>query len=160
MGGKLALGTLGAIGGAVVGAIAWAAFTAATNYQLGYIAVGVGFLCGFGMRALSGRRQRIEGFIAAVVALLGCALGNVGATVAVMSNHDHYPLGAALITVAAKPLIAFDILREGFDGMDLLFYGFAVYTAYRTALAPRKTAVVPQPRAGPMPAADDPPNAS
>jgi hypothetical protein len=50
---KLLLGILGALTGAVLGAVAWAAITASANFQIGYMAVGVGILAGYGMRLLS-----------------------------------------------------------------------------------------------------------
>jgi ABC-type lipoprotein release transport system permease subunit len=141
MQGKLLLGTMGAIAGALVGAVAWAAITAATNFQIGYMAIGVGFLAGFGMRTLSGGRMKVEGIIAGVVALLGCILGNLLAAVVVISQHEHFPLVPALLGLAKDPAAAAGLVQAGFDMMDVLFYAFAVYAGYRTALAPAKRAV-------------------
>ena len=85
---RLILGTLGAIAGAVLGAIGWAAVTASTGYQIGYVAVAVGFLAGYGMRTLGGGRDRADGVIAAVVAFLGCVLGDLLTAVAQFAPHD------------------------------------------------------------------------
>ncbi len=49
------LGWVGAIAGAVLGAIAWAAIVLITNYEVGYVAVGIGALVGVGAVALGGR---------------------------------------------------------------------------------------------------------
>jgi hypothetical protein len=136
MNAKLLLGTLGAAAGALAGAVAWGAITAATNFQIGYMAVGVGFLAGLGMRQLSGGRRRADGIVAGAVALLGCILGNLLAAVIVIAQHDHYPIAAVLTVVLTKPAFAADLIRTGFDLMDLLFYAIAVYVGYRTALKP------------------------
>ncbi|MBV8643863.1 MAG: hypothetical protein JO225_08090 [Candidatus Eremiobacteraeota bacterium] len=71
MNGKLLLGTVGAIAGALLGAIIWAAISASTDFRIGWMAVGVGFLAGYGMRTLGGGRDRADGTVAAVVAFLG-----------------------------------------------------------------------------------------
>jgi len=136
MNAKLLLGTLGSLAGAVLGAIAWAAITATTNFQIGYMAVGVGFLAGYGMRVFGGGRDRADGIVAGVVALLGCILGNLLTAVVVIAQHEHYPMLAALLVVAKQPAFAAELVRDGFDLMDLLFYAIAVYAGYRTALKP------------------------
>jgi hypothetical protein len=133
---KLLAGTLAAIAGAIVGAIAWAAITAATNYQIGYMALGVGFLAGFGMRTVGGGREPADGVVAAVVAFLGCVLGNLLTAAVVISQHEHYPLQVVLLAFARKPAFAFEMLQAGFNVMDVLFYAIAVYAGYRTALKP------------------------
>ena len=136
MNGKLLVGTLGAIAGALLGAIAWAAITATTNFQIGYMAVGVGFLAGYGMRVLSGGRDRADGIVAGVVALFGCIVGNLLTAVVVIAQHEHYPIAVVLLAVATKPPFAAELIRDGFNVMDLLFYAIAVYAGYRTALKP------------------------
>ena len=137
---KLVAGILGALGAAVVGAIAWAAITAATNFQIGYMAVGVGILVGYVMRVVSGGRDRMEGIAAGVIALLGCILGNLLTAIVVIANHDHYAIGSAVAVVFSKPALALDLIRLGFNWMDLLFYAIAVYAGYRTALKPHEPA--------------------
>ncbi|MEA2719734.1 MAG: hypothetical protein QOJ39_1598 [Candidatus Eremiobacteraeota bacterium] len=143
MNAKLLLGIIGAVVGAVLGAIAWAAITATTNFQIGYMAVGVGILAGYGMRILSGGRDRADGIAAGVVALLGCVLGNILTAVVVIAQHQHYPIVATALAVLIQPVLSFELLRDGFNVMDLLFYGIAVYAGYRTALKPPAAAPAP-----------------
>ncbi|HTJ24628.1 MAG TPA: hypothetical protein VMA36_00560 [Candidatus Limnocylindria bacterium] len=140
MNGKLALGSLGALAGAVVGAAAWAAITAATNFQIGYMAVGVGYLAGYGMRRLGGITEPIFGYVAGAVALFGCVLGNVLTGVIVISKHDHYPF-AEVAAATLRSDLALQILKDEFGLMDLVFYGIAVYAGYRTALAGARRAI-------------------
>lgn len=143
MNGNLLLGTLGAVAGAVLGAIAWAAITAATNFQIGYMAIGVGFLAGYGMRVLGGGRDRAGGIVAGAVALLGCVLGNLLAAIVVIAQHEHYAIDVVLRAAIAKPAFTGALVRDGFDLMDLLFYALAVYAGYRTALKPPAAAGAP-----------------
>ena len=143
MRGKLLLGTLGAIAGALVGAIAWGAITAATHFQIGYMAIGVGFLAGYGMRMLGGGRERADGVIAGIVAFIGCALGNLLTVVIDFAPHDAAHRGVAELTMLLllNPKLAWFMLSANFNVMDLLFYALAVYAGYRTALKPPAAAV-------------------
>jgi hypothetical protein len=138
MGGRLLLGTLGAIAGAILGAIAWGAITAATHFQIGYMAIGVGFLAGFGMRMLGGGRDRADGAIAGIVAFLGCVLGNLLTVVIDFAPHDNAHRGVAELTLLLllNPKLAWFMLSENFSIMDVVFYAIAVYAGYRTALKP------------------------
>jgi len=65
----------GGIGG-LIGAAIWAGISYATNYEVGWIAWGVGFLVGVGVRVSAGENE--EGFapgltaaVVAIVAVLG-----------------------------------------------------------------------------------------
>ncbi|MEA2784525.1 MAG: hypothetical protein QOF71_629 [Candidatus Eremiobacteraeota bacterium] len=138
MRGKLLLGTLGALAGALLGAIAWGAITAATHFQIGYMAVGVGFLAGYGMRVLGGGRDRADGLIAGIVAFFGCVLGNLLTVVIDFAPHDAAHRGVAELTmlILLNPKLAWFMLTANFNVMDVLFYALAVYAGYRTALKP------------------------
>jgi hypothetical protein len=155
MNGRLLLGTLAAIAGALIGAVAWAAITATTGYQIGYMALGVGLLAGYAMRVVGGR-TRAGGIIAAVVALAGCVLGNLAATAVMVAQHEHYPIAAVLLGLARAPAFAGEMLRAQFQLMDLLFYAIAVYAGYRAAIQPPATQPVAAPSASaPATATDD-----
>jgi len=138
MSSKILLGTLGAIAGAILGAIAWAAITAATHFQIGYMAIGVGFLAGYGMRTLGGGRDRADGLIAGIVAFFGCALGNLLSVIIEFAPHDnaHRSVMELTMLVLGNPKLAWFMLSENFSIMDVLFYALAVYAGYRTALKP------------------------
>ena len=53
----------------LVGAIIWAAVTVATEYQIGWMAVGVGALVGFTVRLAGKGIEKIYGYIDAGLAL-------------------------------------------------------------------------------------------
>lgn len=49
---SLMMGITGGFLGAAIGAVLWAVITVLTKYQIGYMALGVGFLAGFGVKLL------------------------------------------------------------------------------------------------------------
>ena len=85
---NLLLGVLAGAVWALVGATLWAVVTAATGYQIGYMAVAVGFFVGFAMRHFGKGIDSTFGVVGAGLALLGCALGNLFAVCAVLSEQE------------------------------------------------------------------------
>lgn len=70
------LGIIGGIVGGVVGAGAWGIIAYLTGYEIGWIAVGVGFVTGLGVAIGSkGRAGVMGGILAAVIALVAVAGG-------------------------------------------------------------------------------------
>jgi hypothetical protein len=98
------------------------------SFQIGFMSIGVGFLVGFGIRILGHGMDRIFGYMGAVLALAGCVLGNILAAVIAASVRDHIPF--ADILARLTPDVAWRILTEGFNLIDLLFYGIAIYFGY------------------------------
>jgi hypothetical protein len=122
------------VGGAVAalaGAAAWAGITVATSFQIGWMAVGVGFLVGFAVRSLGKGLDKTYGIVGAAWSLVGCGVGNLLAVVGLVSQQENIPFFALLSS------LNFDIAKEmmvaTFSPMDLLFYGIAVYEGYRFA---------------------------
>src|SRR5918996_1583220 len=71
---------MGLIGGALamlVSAVIWGAITYFTEYQIGYMAIGVGFLVGIAVKFFGRGKSMIFGISSASLALIGCALGNL-----------------------------------------------------------------------------------
>jgi hypothetical protein len=136
---RLILGTLAAISGAVVGAILWAGITAALGgWQIGYMAIGVGLLAGYGMR-LARDPSRAAAIVAAAVALAGCVLGNFLTMVAVGSRELHAPYLKLLGAMLGRPADTLRVMQAGFSPMDLVFYAIAAYAGFK-AVRPRVVA--------------------
>ncbi|MGB3179768.1 MAG: hypothetical protein WBB45_00145 [Cyclobacteriaceae bacterium] len=72
VGGAIIGGALGAL----IGAILWAVITVVTEYQIGYMAIGVGFVTGLLVRNMGKGLDQVFGIIGAAFALLGCFIGN------------------------------------------------------------------------------------
>jgi hypothetical protein len=128
---SLPLGIVGGLLGAVLSAFLWAAITAATHFQIGYMALAVGFIVGFGVRTLGRGVDRSFGIAGGALALLGCVAGNLGATIVMEAQAAKVPVFTVLEKLT--PQLTWLLLQDGFQVLDLLFYGFAVYSGYRYA---------------------------
>jgi hypothetical protein len=129
---NLARGALLGAAGAAAGGALWALVTMLTKYQIGWMAVGVGFLVGLGLRVGGRGLDRIFGMMGAALSLLGCLVGNVlagAASVATAQNLSFLDVLSRL-----KVGVAVDLLVATFSPMDIVFYGLAVYEGYRLSL--------------------------
>ncbi len=66
---------IGAVIGGAIGAAVWAAIAHFTGYEIGYVATGVGVVCGLGAAITSGGGNAWAGAVAVVVALLAIITG-------------------------------------------------------------------------------------
>ena len=124
--GNFGLGVAAAIGAAVIGAIGWAVITSITNYRIGFVAVGVGFLVGMAIERFGGGDARLP-VIGAIVALIGCVLGDMLADAHLVSRDLHIPLS----TVLSHPHALWDVYTAGFRFLDAVFYAIAGYEGFR-----------------------------
>ncbi len=126
---NLSMGIIGGMAAALIGAGAWAAVTVLTNFQIGWMAVGVGFLVGYAVRIFGKGLSNIYGFVGATLALIGCLAGNLFSVCAVISKQEAIPFFDLISRL--NPLIIMDLMKATFSPIDLLFYGIAVYEGYR-----------------------------
>lgn len=126
---NLTNGAIFSLVAAVAGAAAWAAVTVITNYQIGWMAVGVGFLVGMAMRSAGKGVDAVFGFVGAGFAVLGCVLGNFLASVYFVSNSAG--LGYFETFARLNPVAIPRLMVATFSPMDLLFYAIAVYEGYK-----------------------------
>jgi hypothetical protein len=129
------LALVGGLAAAVVGAIAWALVTAATNYQIGWMAVGVGLLVAGAVRTLGRGIDKSFGHLGVTLSVFGCLLGNLLSICMVVASQEEGvgPL-AVLAHVGGHPAIIPGALIAAFHPLDLLFYGIAVYAGYRFSI--------------------------
>ncbi len=126
---NLPLGIAGGVVASVAGAAVWAGITFATNYQIGFMAIGIGFLVGFAVRSLGKGVTNAFGVIGAGLSLFGCALGNLLAVTASVAKHYEVPFGSVLSHL--NPQIISELMSASFSIMDILFYGIAVYYGFK-----------------------------
>jgi hypothetical protein len=127
---------LGGLVAALVGALIWAVVTVTIKFQIGFMAVGVGFLVAWAVRTLGKGRTPVFGIIGAVFALVGCVLGNLLSACGFIAADRGQPVVSVALQVLGSPSIASSILQATFHGMDLLFYAIAVYEGYKLARRP------------------------
>ena len=128
---NLVVGSMAGLTAAVAGAAVWAGVTVVTEYQIGWMAVGLGFLVGIAMRTMGRGIDQVFGVVGAAMALVGCVLGNVFTIAWYISAQT----GSSLVSVLTQLDIALmiDLITETFQVMDILFYGLALYFGYKYA---------------------------
>ena len=126
---NLLFGVIGGSVAAAIGAAVWAVITALTNFQIGWMAVGVGFLVGYAVRICGKGIDKSFGVAGATLSLLGCLAGNLLTVCIAVSRHQHIPFLQILSRL--NPEIVVGLLKATFNPMDALFYGIAVYEGYR-----------------------------
>lgn len=126
--------TGGLVAGAVAslaGAVAWALITVATGYQIGFMAIGVGFLVAVANRAVGKGLDQIFGIAGAALALSGCLVGNLLIVLHYVAEVEQIGFFELL------PLIDYrlvpQLMIDTFSPMDLVFYAIAIYQGYRTS---------------------------
>jgi hypothetical protein len=125
---NLPLAIFAGIGGAILGALAWAVLTVTTEFQIGYMAIAVGFMVGYAVRLGNGI-DKVFGITGAILALFGCVLGNLLSVVGFISKQQHMGLMETLSRLDYSKLP--EIFVATFSFMDLVFYAIAVYEGYR-----------------------------
>ena len=113
----------------VVGSSIWAGVTVATGYQIGWMAVGLGFLVGYAVRVGGRGFDNVFGLAGAALALIGCVLSNLFSGCYFVSAEFDVSYWEVVSNVT--PAIAMNIIKAMFQPMDLLFYGIALYEGYR-----------------------------
>ncbi len=123
-------GFIAGIIGALVGAGIWAAATVMTEYQIGFLAIGIGFLVGWLVNLVGKGVTPMFGVMAAILSLLGCVVGSLFIlvhSISVQNGTDHLTALANLdLDFAAQRM------KDTFRPMDLLFYALAAMQGYRS----------------------------
>lgn len=128
---NLPLALIAGIIAMIISAVAWAAVTVITNYQIGWMAIGVGLLVGLAVRFGNGTGNLYR-YIGAVLALLGCVLGNFFSIVGVYAKILKIsPLEALKIQELSEVP---STMIETASPIDLLFYAIAIFQAYKISV--------------------------
>src|SRR5215203_3770906 len=128
---SLPMAILGGLIASLVGALLWAIITYATKYQIGFMAVGVGFLVGYAVNYFGKGITSAFGVVGAVCSLFGCIFGNILTSIIAASLQEGIPFLSILAAFFTNPTLIPTLLKETFSPIDLLFYGIAVYEGYR-----------------------------
>ena len=128
---KLIPATLAGIVAAMIGGGIWATVTIVTEYQIGWLAIGIGFLVGFTVRIVGKGIDQTFGAVSAVLSLFGCMVGNVLTVAYFVAVNE----GMAFMDVVSQLdfALTYELLVSTFQIMDVLFYGLAAYFGYRYA---------------------------
>ncbi|WP_430817755.1 hypothetical protein [Carboxylicivirga sp. RSCT41] len=114
-----------------ISGVIWAAITVSTEYQVGYMAIGVGLIVGFAVRFFGAGIDQKFGVLGAILALLGCLSGNLFSQVGFFAHAESLSYLEVLSYLDPGTIIS--ILVESFSAMDILFYGIAIFEGYKLA---------------------------
>lgn len=128
---NLVMGIVAGIVAALIGAGIWAGITVTIHYQIGWMAVGLGFLVGFAIRYFGKGTSEKFGLLGAGLALFGCLLGNVLSGCGAYALDESIPFINVAFVVLTHPSLAWVYLKETFSFIDVIFYGLAIYEGYR-----------------------------
>ena len=131
---SLFMGVTGGVIAMLVGAILWGAITFYTGYQIGWVAIGIGFLVGIAIKFFGKGKSASFGFSAAVLSLIGCVIGNLLVYSAVIARAEEVPFLRVFLLLLRTPTAAVEVFTLAFDFMDILFYTLAAYTGFSTAM--------------------------
>ena len=129
---------LGLIAGTVamlISAILWGVITYVTEYQISFMAIGVGFFVGIAIQKFGKGNSLIFGISGAVLSFLGCVLGNFFFYNGVIAKEWEISFFEVLLTLSLDPAAIIELFTLTFDIMDLLFYGIAAYIGFQTSMA-------------------------
>jgi hypothetical protein len=133
---NLTLAVVAGLAAAIAGAVLWAVITVSTKYQIGFMAIGVGFLVGWTVRAAGKGSAMSYSVIGGALALIGCLLGNLLSACGFLATEQSTPLMTIVGRALANPGLAADLLQATFSPMDLFFYAIAVYEGFKLARRP------------------------
>lgn len=128
---------MGAIAGfltAIICGVLWAVVTNVTHYKIGLVAVGIGLLVGFAVRYAGRGHSLVYGVVGAVLALMGCLLGNFLAVLLILSADQSIPLMELIKYFLSYPADILSLMQVAFEPIDLLFYGIALYEGFRFSM--------------------------
>jgi hypothetical protein len=127
--GRIGLAVAAGLGAAIAGAVLWAVITVATKYELGIMAVAVGFMVGKAVSAVAHSRKPAFGVVGAACSLVGCVLGNLLSSIGFVAAANH--MGYFDVLSKLDLSISIRIMTATFSPMDLLFYAIGIYEGYR-----------------------------
>jgi len=128
---------MGLIGGGVamlVGAVIWGLITYFTQYQIGWMAIGVGFLVGVAVKYFGRGKTAVFGISSAVLALIGCVLGNLMFYSGIIAREEGASFFEVFFFFLITPAATVELFSLAFEFMDVLFYGLAAWVGFSTAM--------------------------
>jgi len=126
---NLGLAIIGGAGAAAIGAIIWGLITELTGYQVGWMAVGIGYMVGFAVRHLGKGVDVSFAIVGGAFSLLGCLAGNLFSICIYGARGNNLSI-FEVFSVLDFPIVA-DVMKSTFSVIDALFYIIAIYEGYK-----------------------------
>jgi hypothetical protein len=125
----------GGILAALVGGFVWGLIVIVTDYEVGFVAWGIGFLAGIAVVRFAGGRKGVPLQVVAVVSsLLGIVVGKYISFAYFFKKAVEDRFGVELSYFDSTIFTTFrENLGDVFGGFDLLWAALAIFTAWRLA---------------------------
>ncbi len=127
----IALAIAAGLGAAIAGAALWAVVTVLSEYEIGLMAVAIGFMVGRSIIAIAKHGNPMLGVVSAALSLFGCLLGNLLSAIGFAAQA--MKMGYMDVLTRLDPDVAVQLFKTSFHAMDLLFYAIGIYEGYRFA---------------------------
>lgn len=127
-GADIMTGTLGAAAGAIIAGGLWGLMVIFTNYEIGFAAIGVGILAGYGALLGAAKKRGLElQIIASIASITGIAIGKY------ISFYHYVTKEFEGVSFFSSDTISvfFSTTSEWFSGYDILWVILAVGAAYK-----------------------------
>ncbi|MET8857152.1 hypothetical protein [Streptomyces sp. NPDC004579] len=125
--GNFALGLVAAIGAGVVSAILYGLIIGLTKHEIGYAAIGVGFLVGIAAGRVGGRSQTLP-VVSVIVSVAAVYLGQLVGEAMIIAKH--YDVGFNEVFFDHFSVVQ-DNWKADADPMTFLFFAIAAYVAFQ-----------------------------
>ena len=119
-------------GAALIGAVLWAVITNVTGYEIGFMAIGVGFIVGYAVRVVGKGLDQTFAIGGAVLAFLGCLVGKALAILAIIASQEGLTYADVWSQIDLPTMV--NLMTSTFSPIDLVFYGIAIYEGYKLSL--------------------------
>ncbi|MBN1756932.1 MAG: hypothetical protein JW863_01355 [Chitinispirillaceae bacterium] len=113
-------------------AVIWAVITLVADYQIGWMAIGVGFFVGFTVRYFGRGKTPLYSFIGSFFSLFGCVTGNLLCIVGFIAKEQGTGYLQFFYQMPFTSLLS--IFPSTIEPMDFLFYLLAAYEGFRFSL--------------------------
>lgn len=126
---------LGAVAGVIagaVGALLWAVVTVATMFEIGWLAVGIGFMVGAAVRWAGRGTTQSFGVVGAAIALASVLAGKFLTILGLFAVAGGMSYLQAVTQFDYS--ITLTVMAGDFSPIDLLFYGIAIWEGYRISI--------------------------
>lgn len=131
---NLLMGWVGGGFAMLLSAAIWGLITYHTEFRSKFMAIGVGFLVGLGVRLLGKGETLIFGLSGAGLSLIGCVLGNFLFYVGLIAREEGASFLDTFFLLLNAPFTVIELFADAFKIRDLLLYGVAAYVGYKVAL--------------------------
>lgn len=128
---RFLLALIAGLAACTVGAVVWAGIAYATEYEIGWIAIGIGFLVGITVQFSGHAVTPVFGWLGAGLSCLSVVLGKYFAVIALIAVSADVSYLEVMRQFSVADIAG--ALVESFSPIDLLFYGIAIWQGYKLA---------------------------